>query len=75
MATSIRLSPEVSKRLDRLAAKTGRPKAFYLRLIIESGLSEMENYYLAADILEQIRKGSALVCSPPVAKIEPATSE
>jgi RHH-type rel operon transcriptional repressor/antitoxin RelB len=57
MATSIRLSPDLGDRLDRLATKTGRTKAFYLRQIIESGISEMEDYYLAADVLERIRKG------------------
>jgi len=46
VATSIRLSPELSSRLDRLAAKTGRTKAFYLREIIEGGIAEMEEYYL-----------------------------
>jgi RHH-type rel operon transcriptional repressor/antitoxin RelB len=74
MATSIRLSPEVSKRLDRLAAKTGRTKAFYLRLIIESGVAEMENYYLAADVLERIRKGQEKVFCPPVAKKDAGVS-
>ena len=72
MATSIRLSPDVSRRLDRLAAKTGRTKAFYLRLIIESGLAEMENYYLAADALERIRKGQEKELSPPAAKKDPS---
>jgi RHH-type rel operon transcriptional repressor/antitoxin RelB len=57
MATSIRLSPDLGDRLDRLASKTGRTKAFYLRQIIESGISEMEDYYLASDVLERIRKG------------------
>jgi RHH-type rel operon transcriptional repressor/antitoxin RelB len=57
MATSIRLSPELGSRLDRLAAKTGRTKAFYLREIIESGISEMEDYYLAAETLDRVRKG------------------
>jgi RHH-type rel operon transcriptional repressor/antitoxin RelB len=57
MATSIRLSPELGSRLDRLAAKTGRTKAFYLRQIIEGGISEMEDYYLAVDTLERVRKG------------------
>ncbi|WP_269144306.1 type II toxin-antitoxin system RelB family antitoxin [Methylicorpusculum oleiharenae] len=41
MATSIRLSPEVEKRLDYLAGQTGRTKAFYLREIIEKGLDDM----------------------------------
>ncbi len=63
MATSIRLSPELGNRLDRLAAKTGRTKAFYLRQIIESGLTEMEDYYLAADTLERVRKGQEKVHS------------
>jgi RHH-type rel operon transcriptional repressor/antitoxin RelB len=71
MATSIRLSPEVSKRLDRLAAKTGRTKAFYLRLIIESGVAEMENYYFAADMLERIRKDQEKAFSPPAARKDP----
>lgn len=63
MATSIRLSPEVSSRLDLLASKTGRTKAFYLRQIIESGISEMEDYYLAAEVLERVRKGQEKVYS------------
>jgi RHH-type rel operon transcriptional repressor/antitoxin RelB len=63
MAASIRLSPELGLRLDRLASKTGRTKAFYLRQIIENGLSEMEDYYLAAGTLERIRKGQEKVYS------------
>lgn len=57
MPTSIRLSPEAEKRLDLLAAQTGRTKAFYLRQIIEHGLDDLEDYYLAADVLERVRKG------------------
>ena len=63
MPTSIRLSPGLSNRLDRLAAKTARTKAFYLRQIIENGLTEMENYYLAADTLKRVRKGQEKVHS------------
>jgi len=61
MATSIRLSAELGKRLDDLASRTGRTKAFYLRQIVEKGISEMEDYYLAADVLERIRKGQEKV--------------
>ena len=57
MATSVRLSPEAEKRLDFLAAQTGRSKAYYLREMIERGLEDMEDYYLAADVLERIRNG------------------
>ena len=63
MATSIRLAPELEKRLDHLAGQTGRTKAFYLREIIEKGLDDMEDYYLAADVLERVRKGEERVYS------------
>lgn len=63
MATSIRLAPEISNRLDRLAAKTGRTKAFYLREMIEGGIGELEDYYLAAETLERVRKGKERVYS------------
>lgn len=57
MPTSIRLAPETEQRLDRLASRTGRTKAYYLREIIEQGIKEMEDYCLAADVLERVRKG------------------
>ncbi len=63
MATSVRLEPETEQRLDFLATQTGRTKAFYLREIIENGIEEMEDYYLAADVLERIRKGEEAVHS------------
>ena len=63
MATSIRLSTETEERLAFLASQTGRTKAFYLREIIERGLDDMEDYYLAADVLERVRKGQVQVYS------------
>ena len=57
LPTSVRLSPESEQRLDFLASKTGRSKAFYLRQLIESGLDDLEDYYLAADVLERVRSG------------------
>lgn len=57
MPTSIRLAPEIEERLDFLATKTGRSKAYYLRELIERGLEDMEDYYLAAEVLERIRSG------------------
>ncbi len=61
MATSIRLSPELEQRLDYLVSQTGRTKAYYLRQMIERGLDDMEDYYLAADVLERVRKGEEKV--------------
>jgi len=63
MATSVRLTPGVEKRLDFLAARTGRTKAFYLREMIEKGLEDMEDYYLAAETMERVRKGEVKVYS------------
>jgi RHH-type rel operon transcriptional repressor/antitoxin RelB len=57
MATSIRLSAKAEQRLDFLSAKTGRTKAFYLRQMIENGLDDLKDYYLAANVLERVRKG------------------
>ena len=63
MPTTVRLSPETEHRLDFLASQTGRTKAFYLREIIERGIEDMEDYYLAADVLERVRKGQEKVFS------------
>ena len=63
MATSVRLSQETEKRLEFLASSTGRTKAYYLREIIEQGIEEMEDYYLAVNVLERVRKGQEQVHS------------
>ena len=57
MATSIRLDPAIEKRLDRLAARTGRTKAYYLRELVQRGLEDLEDYYLASATMERVRKG------------------
>lgn len=61
MPTSIRLESETEERLNQLALQTGRTKAFYLREIIDRGLEDVEDYYLAADVLERIRKSQERV--------------
>lgn len=63
MPTSIRLAPDIEQRLDQLASRTGRTKAYYLREIIEQHIEEMEDYYLAAEVLERVRKGQEPVHS------------
>ena len=63
MATSIRLAPEIERRLEALAAQTGRAKTYYLNEIIERGMEEVEDYYLAAEVLERVRNGTENVYS------------
>lgn len=63
MATSVRLHPDMEKRLDDLAAFTGRSKAFYIREMIESSIEDMEDYYRAVEISAKIRRGDEKVYS------------
>lgn len=47
MPTSVRLSDELDQRLDRLAAKTGRSKSFYVKQAVEEYITDLEDFYLA----------------------------
>ncbi|MQU66502.1 CopG family transcriptional regulator, partial [Pseudomonas sp. FSL R10-1350] len=40
-----------------------RTKAYYLREIIDHGLTDLEDYYLAAEVLERVRKNTEVVHS------------
>lgn len=57
MTLSLQLPQETEYRLDVLAARTGRAKIDYVREFIEQGLEEAEDYYLAAQVLERVRRG------------------
>jgi RHH-type rel operon transcriptional repressor/antitoxin RelB len=49
---AIRLDPEIEKRLELLARKTGRTKTFYAREAILEHLEDLEDIYLAGDRLK-----------------------
>ena len=70
MAVSIRLDPEIELRLDVLAAKTGRAKSYYLRELIEGGLDDLEDFYLADATMERVRKGQERIVSSAQARKE-----
>jgi RHH-type rel operon transcriptional repressor/antitoxin RelB len=61
MPTSIRLDPATEQRLDHLAVATGRTKAFYLRELVERGLQDLEDYYLADATMDRVRAGTEKV--------------
>ena len=63
MAISIQLPADAEQRLEFLAEQTGRTKDVCLREIIERGLEDMEDYYLAAEVLKRVRDGGEQVYS------------
>jgi RHH-type transcriptional regulator, rel operon repressor / antitoxin RelB len=63
MATSVRLEATLEKRLDALARRTGRTKAYYLRELVQRGMDDLEDYYLAAATVERVRKGDEQIYS------------
>ena len=50
---AIRLEPAIEERLKRLAKKTGRTKTFYAREAILQHLEDLEDYYRAAEVVEE----------------------
>ncbi|KXF76787.1 hypothetical protein ATN84_12265 [Paramesorhizobium deserti] len=44
---ALRLPPEIEKRLDELARKTGRTKSYYAREAILEHIDDLEDLYLA----------------------------
>ena len=56
----VRLEPELEKRLERLAKKTGRTKTYYAKLAIEQFLEDREDYLLGLAALERMEPRVAL---------------
>jgi RHH-type rel operon transcriptional repressor/antitoxin RelB len=57
MPVSIRLPDDLYRRLEYLARQTGRTKTFYILKALFERIDDLEDYYLAADVLERIREG------------------
>lgn len=54
---AIRLPTEIESRLEKLAKATGRSKSFYAREAILEHLEDLEDYFLAEKISDEIRVG------------------
>lgn len=52
---AIRLPEEIEARLDILAKRTGRTKTFYARQAILAHLADLEDLYLAEEVVQRIR--------------------
>ena len=57
MAVSIRLPEDLELRLESLAARTGRSKAFYIREALHTHLEDLEDLYLAERELKAVHEG------------------
>lgn len=57
---AVRLDETTEKRLEALAARTGRTKTFYAREAIESHLDDLEDFYLATERLKGFRDEDAI---------------
>lgn len=60
---AVRLNAETERRLDALAARTGRTKTFYAREAIEAHLDDLEDFYLAEERLRDLRSEDAIPLS------------
>ena len=54
---TLRLPAEMESRLEALAKTTGRAKSFYAKEAIIEYLDDLEDWYRAAKVLEDIRSG------------------
>ncbi len=59
MAISLRLPEDLSIRLDKLAEKTGRTKAYYMIEAIRKQLADLEDLYLAEKRFGDIMSGKS----------------
>jgi RHH-type rel operon transcriptional repressor/antitoxin RelB len=50
---AVRLNPQLEKRLERIAKRTGRSKSLYIRRALEEYLDEQEDYLIALQRLEE----------------------
>lgn len=57
MPISLRLPKEVEQRLDALATLTGRSKTFYATQAIVEQIDDLEDAYLAEEVLARVREG------------------
>jgi len=53
----IRIPKSVGQRLEILAQRTGRSKTYYIREAIMEHLDDLEDIYLAEEVLQRVRQG------------------
>ncbi len=63
MTVAVRLTVDQQKRLDALAARTGRTRSFFVREAIEQHLDELEERFWADEVITRY-EGSAQSTRP-----------
>jgi len=53
MSIAVRLTEEQEKRLDALAARTGRSRSFYVKEALETHLDELEERFWADEVIDR----------------------
>ncbi|WP_287373491.1 DUF6290 family protein [Prosthecochloris sp.] len=53
----IRIPKSVKDRLDVLARKTGRTRTFYIRQALLEHLDDLEDRYMAQEVLGRVKEG------------------
>jgi RHH-type rel operon transcriptional repressor/antitoxin RelB len=54
---ALRLPPEIERRLEALAKRSGRSKSFYAREAILEHLDDLEAAYLSDEVLKRVESG------------------
>ncbi|MGL4636774.1 MAG: type II toxin-antitoxin system RelB family antitoxin [Beijerinckiaceae bacterium] len=57
---ALRLPPDLEKRLEALAKRTGRTKSFYAREALLEKIEDLEDYYTASERSHNPQAGVAL---------------
>ncbi len=60
---AIRLPEEIEVRLNNLAKKTGRTKTYYAREAILRHLEDLEDAFLADEVIIRIKSGESTLLS------------
>lgn len=55
---AVRLPETIEMRLDALAKRTGRSKSFYVREALVEHMDDLEDMFLAEQVLDRIRSGA-----------------
>jgi RHH-type rel operon transcriptional repressor/antitoxin RelB len=63
---ALRIDAKTEKRLEALAARTGRTKSYYARAAILAHLDDLEDFYLAEERMKSFRPEDAI----PIAELK-----